>query len=86
MSWNAPTKRWHTSITHSGGSHNLGYFTDDQEAARAFDVAARRVRRGKAHGGRSGVHWHRLNFPTAAEEAFAEEKGMPARKKRTAKA
>ena len=37
---------------------------------------------GKAHGCRSGPHWLWVNFPTDAERAFVEGKGMPAQTKR----
>ena len=49
----------------------MGQFGDEQEAARAFDAAVRRLRpQGEAHGGRSGTQWLRLNFPRAEEAAF----------------
>jgi hypothetical protein len=72
------SRRWFAQISHNGKFHRLGHFDDEQEAARAFDTAARRLRsQGEAHGGRSGTYWHRLNFPTAEEEAFAVQQGMP---------
>ena len=77
--WNMRSGRWQAGIQqHDGSKHHLGCFDDEQEAARAFDDAARRLRsKGMAHGGRSGSHWQRLNFPTAAETAFAKREGMP---------
>eukprot|EP01045_Picozoa_sp_COSAG04_P020474 COSAG04_NODE_2100_length_4781_cov_8.111064_3_plen_194_part_00 len=47
---------------------------EEQAAARAFDEAARQLRGDEAHGGIDGRGrpW-RLNFPTAAETAAAEE-------------
>ena len=73
--------RWEASIGHDGKKHSLGYFDDEQEAARAYDTAARRLRpTGEAHrtgcerAGASG--WLRVNFPTAEEEVFAAQKGM----------
>lgn len=70
--WYASIKhsRWYASIKHDGTDHHyLGYFYDEQEAARVFNEAARRLSpKGEAHGSRSGVLLH---FPTAAEAAFA---------------
>jgi len=78
VSWNKQRGRWQACIQHDGSKHGLGYFETDQEAARAFDAAARRLRpKGQAHGGHSGAHhWHRLNFPTIQEEACATQQGM----------
>ena len=45
--------------------------------------AARRLRpTGEAHGWQSRNNWLRVNFPTAEEEAFAEDEGMSPAKKR----
>ena len=48
----------------------LGTFGDEEDAARAFDAAARRLRGDQAHGGQDGrgAIW-RLNFPTEQEKA-----------------
>ena len=78
VSWPKRSRQWTAEIRHNGEYHKLGRFDDDQEAARAFDEAARRLRsKGEAHGGRAGSKWRRVNFSTAEEEAFAAQQGMP---------
>ena len=58
-----------------------GQFGDDQEAAWAFDSAARRLRpKGEGHGAQLGNTWRRVNFPTAKEEAHAAQQGMSSAK------
>ena len=90
VTWPKKKCRWESSITHDGSRHHLGgSFDNEEEAARAFDDAARRLRpEGRAHGvgTKDGKRWLRLNFPTAAEEAFAEGAHMPPQKRRKAKA
>ena len=66
-------------IWHDGKHQHLGYHADEQGAAKAFDVAARRLRGKQAHGGHAsegrpgsqGI-W-KLNFPTSAEEKHADK-------------
>ena len=48
--------KWQAIIHHDGERKPLGYFDDEQEAARAVDTVARRLRGEDAHGGRSGTH------------------------------
>ena len=78
--WHKLGGRWRATIQHDGAQHCLGLFDDEREAARAFDDEARRLRpTGKAHGGRAGTQqWHRLNFPTATEQVYAAQQGIPA--------
>jgi hypothetical protein len=67
---------WKATISHDGKQQHLGCFDDEQEAARAVDTAARRLRGEDAHGGRGGnKNWLRLNFPTEGEVKQAHERG-----------
>ena len=56
--------KWQAIIHHDGERKPLGYSDDEQEAAQAFDAAARRLRGDDAHGGYAGFNKLRLNFPT----------------------
>lgn len=40
VSWNTRLKRWIASIHHAGRTHFIGQFTDEIEAAKAYDRAA----------------------------------------------
>ena len=61
-------RKWHAKIKSRGREEALGRFHSEEEAAKAFDAAARRLRGGpKAHVGR-----YRLNFPTAEEQTLRD--------------
>ena len=77
VSWHSPSNQWAVSICHEGKMRFVGCFAEDAEedAARAYDAAARRLRGAQAHGGcapNGGPTW-RLNFPTEAEIAAATQ-------------
>ena len=64
-SWHRGKHRWRATIKHEGRNQHVGYFDEEQDAARAFDEAALRLRGAEAHGGRHAqarrvLH---LNFP-----------------------
>jgi hypothetical protein len=40
VSWNARRKKWRAYIVHDGRQRNIGYFTNESDAARAYDAAA----------------------------------------------
>jgi hypothetical protein len=64
-------KKWRANIKHDGKTTNLGTFEDEQEAAMAYDRAAR-----ASHGEKV-----QLNFPTKTERA-AEEAAEEAKQQR----
>jgi hypothetical protein len=68
VAWTKRTGKWHARIQHNGSRESLGYFVEQEDAARAFDAASRRLRGAQAHGGGSGNYktWL-LNFPTDIE-------------------
>jgi hypothetical protein len=72
VSWTG--KIWTATLCHSGAVYKIGQYTDEEDAARAWDAAARKYRGANAHGGRNGRgQLMRLNFPTAEEDAAAKE-------------
>ena len=44
VSWHRSTRRWHAYITVDSQQHSLGYYVDEEEAARVHDAGARMVR------------------------------------------
>lgn len=56
--WSKVAKKWHCQISHKNTVHYLGLYSDAEEAARAYDEAAR-----KFHG-----EFATLNFPDTPEE------------------
>ena len=64
VSWQNRSRKWKARIQHAGRTYHLGLFAEERMAARAFDSAARRLRREL-----SGA---KLNFPTPAEKEAAE--------------
>ena len=59
VTWYRARRKWHAAIMLNGKRHHLGYFTDEVEAARAYDAAAVRL-----HG-----EFARLNFPATGAVA-----------------
>jgi hypothetical protein len=72
VTWDKSKRYWRAKINYGGKQHHLGSFDRERKAAQAFDTAARRLRGEDAHGGRAGVNWLRLNFPTHGEVARAK--------------
>jgi len=58
VSWYAARSKWTAQITLQGRKRHLGYFSVEEDAARAYDVAAR-----KHHGA-----FGRYNFPQPGEQ------------------
>jgi hypothetical protein len=80
VTWYKDCRKWRACIRHDGKVNSLGSFVHEDDAARAFDAAARRLRGEDAHGGRAGggkIPFRRLNFPTKEEVARAKARGMP---------
>jgi hypothetical protein len=59
VTWFERLGKWKAQCSKAGKHHNLGYFVDVEDAARAYDDAARRL-----HG-----EFATLNFPNADERA-----------------
>jgi hypothetical protein len=83
--WDKTNRTWKAQIKHDGRNQYLGTFAEaeEEDAARAFDETARRLRGAQAHGGRSGSRTWSLNFPTEAEVTAASQ--LPAAQRKTSK-
>jgi hypothetical protein len=64
VSWLKRDSKWKAQIWYDGNQHIIGYFEDEEEAARAYDKAARAKHGEKAQ----------LNFPTEKQQAAEEAK------------
>jgi hypothetical protein len=60
--WNKKNKRWQAAINSGGKYLYLGSYQEEEEAARAFDKAAIKIRGKKA----------KLNFSYVGEESYGE--------------
>ena len=65
VSWAKKARRWLACIKHEGRKQHLGYFDKEQDATRAFDEAALRLRGSQAHGRQHGRRtvWVQLEPP-----------------------
>jgi hypothetical protein len=71
--WHKPRKKWCARIRHNYVLNGLGYYDDEEEAARAYDAAALRIRGERA----------RLNFhPTTDEPLLGQRIVEPTRRGR----
>jgi TPR repeat protein len=76
VSWNKRVNKWVANIRSDGKKRHLGSFEDEEEAAKAYDKAAR------AHHGEKAQRFRmQLNFPTEKEQA-AEEAAEEAKQQR----
>lgn len=41
--WDKRRQKWHASLQHAGQRHFIGYFSDEKDAAKAFDMKAREL-------------------------------------------
>lgn len=57
VSWKSDRGRWKAKIRHNGKHHHLGYHDLEEDAARAYDAAARELHPGG-----------RLNFPLPSDQ------------------
>jgi hypothetical protein len=62
VTWKKLSNKWAANIRYDGKKHYLGYFEDEEDAAKAYDIAARAHRGEKAQ----------LNFPAQGESGLRE--------------
>ena len=68
VSWSTRDSKWLVQIYVDGASRYVGRFDDEEDAARAYDVAARSSGRSAARSSGRPDRLSLLNFPTAAEQ------------------
>ena len=69
VGWNAKNGKWKSTIHAKGKAHHLGFFSDETDAAKAYDDAARE---------HFGEHaW--LNFPGEGERGRRADAAPPIR-------
>ena len=59
VSWRSSGRKWYACIKCNGRTQNLGYYTEEVEAARAYDAEARKVR-----------HIHNSRYPLGFRSSF----------------
>ena len=66
VTWYKVSSKWKAQIyvPHEGRNVHIGYFVDEEAAARAYDDEARRLRGSEAHSSK-----FKLNFPTVKEKS-----------------
>lgn len=70
MTWYKGIGRWRVRITHDGKQHSLGYFDDEQDAARAYEAA--RASAGSRKRPRS-IMSIKKKFPADVKKLFFEQ-------------
>jgi hypothetical protein len=64
--WRKTKNKWLAYIRYGGKQHHLGHFNDEEDAARAYDSAAR-----EQHASKVFTREHQLNFPGEGEQGVS---------------